>query len=160
MSWFEPPNGDIAHLIQLAVAPVFLLSGVGLTLNMFTTRLARIVDRARSLEDKPIADEEQAAELRQALEGLARRATYINVAITLGTVSALLVTLTVMLLFANAWTANLVMPIVIVFVAAMLALTAALLVFLIEVRIATATVRFGHRVRRPGKTSPKTSPRS
>jgi CBS domain containing-hemolysin-like protein len=151
MSWFEPPDGDIAHLIQLAVAPVFLLSGVGLTLNMFTTRLARIVDRARALEKQHIADEQQSTEMHQALEALARRATYINVAITLGTVSALLVTLTVMLLFANAWTGNLVMPIVIVFVAAMLALTAALLVFLIEVRIATATVRFGHRVPRPGK---------
>jgi hypothetical protein len=149
MSWFER-TGDIAHLIQLAVAPVFLLSGVGLTLNMFTTRLARIVDRARALEDKPITDHEHAEELRQGLEVLARRASYINVALTLGTVSALLVTLTVMLLFADAlMTANLAIPIVITFVAAMLALTAALLVFLIEVRLATATLRFAHRAHHP-----------
>ena len=41
---------DIVHLIQSAVAPVFLLSGVGVTLGVLTNRLARIVDRARYLE--------------------------------------------------------------------------------------------------------------
>src|ERR1700733_3929855 len=41
---------DVARIIQLAVAPVFLLSGVGVTLTLFTNRLARIVDRARLLE--------------------------------------------------------------------------------------------------------------
>jgi hypothetical protein len=43
------PDADIAHVIQLAVAPVFLLSGVGVMLTVFTSRLARIVDRSRVL---------------------------------------------------------------------------------------------------------------
>ncbi|HZF25341.1 MAG TPA: DUF2721 domain-containing protein, partial [Steroidobacteraceae bacterium] len=40
----------VAHVIQLAVAPVFLLSGVGITLTVLTNRLARVVDRARAVE--------------------------------------------------------------------------------------------------------------
>src|SRR4029453_9650397 len=43
---------DVAHAIQLAVAPVFLLSGVGVVLGVLTARLARIVDPARAAEDR------------------------------------------------------------------------------------------------------------
>ena len=41
---------DITHTIQLAVAPVFLLSALGTTLSVLTTRLSRIIDRARLLD--------------------------------------------------------------------------------------------------------------
>jgi len=44
---------DIAHAIELAVAPVFLLSGIGVFLGVLTNRLARIVDRARKVADGP-----------------------------------------------------------------------------------------------------------
>ena len=104
---------DIVRLIQSAVAPVFLLSGVGVTLGVLTNRLARIVDRARLLEERlaslgPFADDpSQSDDRRSALDAnlavLARRARYINVAITLCTLSALLVSLVVILLFANAF---------------------------------------------------------
>ena len=39
---------DIAHLIQVALTPIFLISAIGVTLNVLTSRLARIVDRARA----------------------------------------------------------------------------------------------------------------
>jgi len=42
----------IAHVIQLSIAPVFLISGVATFLSVLTNRLARIVDRARVLESK------------------------------------------------------------------------------------------------------------
>jgi len=42
----------VAHAIQLAVAPVFLLSGIGAILVVITNRLGRIIDRARVLEDR------------------------------------------------------------------------------------------------------------
>jgi Protein of unknown function (DUF2721) len=75
---------------------------------------------------------------------LARRARYINRAITLGTLSGLMVALTVVLLFTDALIqVRLATAIAVTFVAAMLTLTAALLVFLIEVRFATATLRIG-----------------
>ena len=143
MALFDAQAGDIAHIIQLAVAPVFLLSGVGVTLGLFANRLARIVDRARLLESQLTHDHGN-QELRQGLRVLARRARYINTAITLGTISGVLVALTVVLLFTSALTGgHLATEIAVVFVAAMLTLTAALLVFLVEVRFATATLRIG-----------------
>jgi hypothetical protein len=143
MALFDAQAGDVAHIIQLAVAPVFLLSGVGVTLGLFANRLARIVDRARLLESQLTHDHSN-EELRQGLRVLARRARYINTAITLGTISGVLVALTVVLLFTGALTGgHLGTAIAVVFVAAMLTLTAALLVFLVEVRFATATLRIG-----------------
>jgi hypothetical protein len=145
---------DIGHLIQSAVAPVFLLSGVGVTLGVLTTRLARIVDRARALEEKLASDVSFKDNLPEtsgrrraidlALRVLVRRAHYINVAITLATISALLVSLVVILLFANVFLLmNLQLTIAVMFVASMVVLTGAYVAFLIEVRIATASLRIG-----------------
>ncbi|HEY8509842.1 MAG TPA: DUF2721 domain-containing protein [Steroidobacteraceae bacterium] len=137
---------DIVHLIQSAVAPVFLLSGVGVTLGVLTTRLARIVDRARALEQSIAAGAVDAQSSDRYLQILAKRARYINMAISLCTVSALLVALVVVGLFAHSLLqVNLAMTIAVFFAASMLCLTAALLVFLIEVRLATASLRFGGR---------------
>ncbi|MBU3658145.1 MAG: DUF2721 domain-containing protein, partial [Rhodocyclaceae bacterium] len=44
------PVTDIAHIVQMAVAPVFLLTGVGAILSVLTTRLARVIDRGRQLD--------------------------------------------------------------------------------------------------------------
>jgi hypothetical protein len=135
---------DIVHLIQSAVAPVFLLSGVGVTLGVLTNRLARIVDRARHLEQQK-HDEVARVELTStSLRVLARRAHYINIAITLCTISALLVSLVVMSLFTSAFVAvNLSLLIAILFVLAMICLTAAFGAFLFEVRLATRSLQFG-----------------
>jgi hypothetical protein len=135
----------IAHSIQLSVAPVFLLSGIGVLLGVLTNRLARVVDRARPLEDQHgSADPAAAAELQRRLRWLAKRARLMNVAITLSTVSALLVAIVVALLFGSAFIQfNLALPVAALFIAAMVALVGALLAFLIEVRIATLTIRIG-----------------
>jgi hypothetical protein len=135
---------DIVHLIQSAVAPVFLLSGVGVTLGVLTNRLARIVDRARLLEMRVGEEKARAESTAGSLRVLARRAHYINIAIALCTISALFVSLVVMSLFASSFvTVNLSGAIGILFVAAMICLTAAFGAFLIEVRIATQSLRFG-----------------
>ena len=135
---------DIVHLIQSAVAPVFLLSGVGVTLGVLTNRLARIVDRARLLEMRNDKEEARAVSTSASLRVLARRAHYINTAIALCTISALFVSLVVMSLFASAFiSVNLSGAIAILFVAAMICLTAAFGAFLFEVRIATRSLRFG-----------------
>ncbi len=47
-----PHIANLAQVIQLAVAPVFLLAGVGTTLNALATRVGRIIDRARTMEDR------------------------------------------------------------------------------------------------------------
>ena len=130
---------DIVHLIQSAVAPVFLLSGVGVTLGVLTNRLARIVDRARFLEEQAPSDSTS-----NSLRVLARRAHYINIAIVLCTVSALLVSLVVMTLFASAFiSVNLSVAVALLFVLAMICLTASFGVFLLEVRLSVAALQFG-----------------
>jgi len=138
---------DIVHLIQSAVAPVFLLSGVGVTLGVLTGRLARIIDRARYLEDQAgpsgVLHESTQASLRM----LARRAKYTNAAILLCATSALFVSLVVVALFASAFfETDLAGAIALLFVAAMICLTGAFGAFLIECRLATQILRFGsHR---------------
>lgn len=135
---------DITQLIQLAVAPVFLLSGVGVTLGVLTNRLARIVDRARVAEKEIDRESGQAGSMERHLRVLRLRARYIQFAIAASTVSAVLVSLTVMMLFVHALIGvNLAIAIAVVFVAAMLSLTAGLVAFLIEVRISTTTLRIG-----------------
>lgn len=136
---------DIAHAIDLAVAPVFLLSGIGVLLGVLTNRLARIVDRARKVEESlRQATVEAPDDGREQLRVAARRAKFINVSITLGTIAALLVALVVAVLFASTFVPlNLAGPVAVLFVLAMAALVGALLSFLLEVRIAIAALRIG-----------------
>jgi hypothetical protein len=136
---------DIAHAIQLAVAPVFLLSGIGVFLGVLTNRLARIVDRARKVEETlrqtTVTSPEDA---RGQLAVAARRSRFINVSITLSTVAALLVALVIALLFASTFVPiNLAGYVALLFVLAMAALVGALLSFLLEVRVAIAALRIG-----------------
>jgi hypothetical protein len=135
---------DIARLIQSSVAPVFLLSGVAATLMVLTNRLSRIVDRARVLEGQLSGSPASAAELHADLAVLARRADYINIAISLATIAALLVALVVVTLFANAFLGSeLSVLIALLFVGAMVCLSAAYVAFFVEVRIAVAALRIG-----------------
>ena len=146
----DTPPADvarIAHSIQLSVAPVFLLSGVGVLLGVLTNRLARVVDRGRGLEERHSrAGADEAAALNRELQWVARRARLMNAAITFSTVSALLVAIVVALLFAASFVRfDLSLTIAALFIAAMLSLVGALLAFLLEVRIATLTLRIGPR---------------
>lgn len=135
---------DIAHLIQTSVAPVFLLSGVAATLGVLTSRLARAVDRARSIEAKLETHTGDPQHLLYDLEILVRRARYLNTAISLSVISAVMVALVVVTLFANAFfEAGLALTIALLFVGAMLLLTGAFVAFFIEVRVATMALRIG-----------------
>ena len=138
---------DIAHAIQLAVAPVFLISGIAALLGVLTNRLARIVERARRIEDSlKIAQPSELDGARDQLHVAARRARYINVSITLSTVAALLIALVVALLFASTFAPlNLAAYVAVLFVLAMVALVCALVSFLLEVRVAIAALQIGAR---------------
>ncbi len=137
---------DVAHAIQLAVAPVFLFSGIGVFLGVLTNRLARIVDRARRVgESLREASSNSPEDAQAALAAAARRSRLINVSITLSTIAALLVALVVALLFASTFVPiNLAGWVAVIFVLAMVALVGALLSFLFEVRVAIAALRVGH----------------
>jgi hypothetical protein len=153
----EDPShvAGVAQVIQAAVAPVFLLTGVGATLNVLASRIGRIIDRARIMEDRlHTATAEISHELHARLRVLSRRATLINRAIALSVLSGLLVSLVVAALFVSAsLRIDLAAPIAVAFVTALLSLAAALLLFLREVFIATRSLTFGG-VRRTSGESP------
>jgi hypothetical protein len=135
---------DIAHLIQTALAPVFLLTGVGTTLNVLTGRLARAVDRARHLEDLLTRHPADARQIHDDLRVLARRTRYIHAAITMCGCSAVLIALVVITLFANVFFGSgFAGTIAWLFVGAMVFITGAYLAFLVEVRLATRHFRIG-----------------
>jgi len=137
---------DIAHLIQVALTPIFLISAIGVTLNVLTSRLARIVDRARAMEDRLLHPDyvHDGRDLHAQLKVMARRSRWINAAIILITLSALFIALVVVMLFVNAFLRYELSALIAgMFIMSMLTLAAALLAFLIEVRIATTTLRIG-----------------
>jgi hypothetical protein len=145
------PIAEVADIVRTAVAPVFLLSGVGVTLTMLTNRLARVVDRARALESSESdTHEHDMHELQSRLDTLARRARLLGRSITLCTICALLVCMVVVALFVGAFVNfHLSQVIAVLFVMAMFSFIAGLLLFLREVFVATRTLRIGLRGLRP-----------
>ena len=132
----------IAQAIQFALAPAFLLVGVGSLLNVVTARLSRVIDRARWLEnDVPDAEgDTQVRELKE-LAILDRRMKLAHWAIDLCTVAAVLVSFVIVVLFASSLiTMDVTLPVSLMFIAAMLCLSLGLVFFLIEVTVATNTV--------------------
>jgi len=141
----ETPLTSIAHVIQLAVAPVFLLSGVAALLNVLSNRLSRIVDRARLLESQfPSALPHKADGIRASLKRMAKRARLASLAISLCTSSAVLISSVVIVLFLGSLLdANVRIPIAVMFIAAMACLTVGLLCLLREVYLSTHYLRIG-----------------
>ena len=131
---------DIGHVIQLAIAPVFLLTGVATKLTVLTNRLARIIDRTRVLEDRLRAGPN--AEYSSELETLWVRSHLINTAITSSTGCGLMVCLVIALLFLGD-TTNLPLDQYIagLFVVAMLGLIGSFVYFLREILIASRFMR-------------------
>jgi len=134
---------SIAYTIQLVLAPVFLLAGIGGILNVVASRLARVVDRVRGLEmDVLTADEEVRRRELEQLSILDLRIRICHLSIGLCTASALLVCLVVIVMFvAELVTLDFANPVALLFIGAMISLTAGLLLFLAEVTIATRFVR-------------------
>jgi hypothetical protein len=137
----------VAHVIQLAVAPVFLLSGIGAMLAVMTSRLGRIIDRARVLEAKlEDATEDRVPSLEADLESLVRRANLIGPAITLCTATALLVCTVIAVLFLSAFLHfDASLTVALLFIAAMSAFFLGLLWFLREILVATSSLRIATR---------------
>lgn len=138
----ELPVTTIAHAIQLAVAPVFLLTGVASILSVLTNRLSRIIDRTRFLKGKLLPIDETHTAIQVELKSLKQRARLIHLAIGLCTTCLLLICSVVAVLFLGSFsTLNMAVVIASLFVAAMLCLIAALLNFIGEIYLATVHVR-------------------
>ncbi len=134
---------DIAKAIQLALGPVFLLTGIAGMLNVMSGRLSRIIDRGRALTEKPdVIATYQPDELRNELQMLERRRHITSNAITMFTVAALLVCLVIVALFLEVmFLVPLNYIIGTLFILATLGLVIGLGYFLHEVRLSSNTVR-------------------
>lgn len=134
---------SVAQVIQLAVAPVFLLAGVGALLGVLANRLARVIDRFHVLE-QGLLDDASPTERSSTLStivSLSRRARLIHWAISLCTACDLLVCLVVVALFVGAeMRIDLSSTIAGLFIAAMAALIAGLACFLREIALATSVI--------------------
>ena len=141
----EPHLTLIAKNIQLSVGPVFLLTAIGTMLAVLTGRLNRIVDRARILEERMASlPTKEAEEIHTELTILSRRSKFINMAITLGTICALLICSMIAAMFIGVFLSlDLTDVVALLFVTAMLAFVGALLAFLREIFIAVKALRIG-----------------
>ena len=138
-----PAVTTIAHQIQLAIAPVFLLAGIGSILNVLAGRLARVVERARQLEREYSSfDDETRAAAAAELRILDLRMTVVNLSLSACTAAALFVCVLVAMLFlADLAQVAFGRPIAWLFVLSMLLLILGLVLFLWEVRLAMQGIR-------------------
>lgn len=132
----------VAATIQIAIAPVFLLAGVGAILNVMVGRLARIVDRARQVEQlHPRSTGPEHDRHVWELRLIDRRITVINNAIFLCVASALLICLVVALMFlAQLSDLHIGVVVAVAFIIAMALLMAGLIYFLVEVRMSLGAI--------------------
>jgi hypothetical protein len=134
---------DVPHAIQLALGPVFLLTAIASTLNVLAGRLARIIDRARYLNEQPQAAQSLAEhQIEAELKSLETRRKWTSGAVTFCTLGALLDCMVILVLFLEAalgiglkWLAGG------MFAGSTLALVVGLSFFLREVYLAGSTIR-------------------
>ncbi len=134
---------DIAHTIQLSLAPSFLLTAISAILTLLTSRLSRAVDRARWIEENyaPKGHPKHDAQVEQ-LRLIERRMAYANTALVLCTISAVLICVVIGGIFTAAllgWSLGHLMSAA--FIVAMLLLIIGLGLFLFEVRTAVLATR-------------------
>jgi ABC-type multidrug transport system fused ATPase/permease subunit len=134
----------VASVIDVAVAPVFLLAGISGLLMVLTSRLGRTIDRARSLQSTE-AEELSAAHrrtLKREMANLRRRMHFNHIAISMAVLSAILVCLVVVTLFLGSLLQlNVSSVIAGLFIVCMVILSLAFISFLLEVLIATRVIR-------------------
>ena len=140
-----PPTPELTHLaqiIQLAVAPVFLLAGLGAFLNVCAGRLARIVDRTRSLEPRILKSRGREHErLVGEMRLLDRRIRVVNRAISTSVLATVFISLVVVLLFLAFLTGMKVgTAIALLFIGSMVCTGTGFAIFLYETRLGTKTV--------------------
>lgn len=141
---------DIAHAIQLSVAPVFLIVAIGGMLGVFSSRLGRITDRVRIVETRLYtltSDTDKTDRLRQECQNLWLRISLINTAIRLCAYAVISVCMVIAVIFMGYHISVDLSPIIsLLFTVAVLFMFFGLLFFLREVHVATKTMRNGIRV--------------
>lgn len=139
---------QVAHTIQLAVAPVFLLAGIVAFINVCASRLARVIDRARIVEQRvlqTIGTEHD--RLIDEIRVLDQRIKVVNRAILLSVLSSLLVCAVVILLFASSLLdVNLGTLIALLFIGSMLSIGSAFAIFMYETRLGSRVIHIRNEI--------------
>lgn len=147
---FAPDLGTVTHGIQLAVAPVFLLTAVSGMIAAGAGRLARIIDRARLVETRLEAggaDEARTARMYAELDELRKRGWLVNGCIAFLTLCAMLIGTTIVLLFLGQTTEMQMLTIAsISFLSGVICFLLALMCFLAETMLATRLLRFAQHL--------------
>jgi len=134
----------VASVIDLAVAPVFLLAGISGLLVVLTNRLGRTIDRSRSLQatESEFMPEPHKQAIEREMSSLLRRVRLSHVAIGMSTLSAIMVCLVVVALFLGSLLQlNVALIVASLFIVCMIILSLAFSAFLFEVLISTRTIR-------------------
>lgn len=143
---FAPDLSTVTHGIQLAVAPVFLLTAVSGIIAAVAGRLARIIDRARLLENRLEAggvEETRALKMYAELQQLRKRGWLVNSCIALLTFCAMLIGTTIILLFLGETSELPTLKIATVcFLSGVICFLLALVCFLAETLLATRLLKF------------------
>lgn len=141
----QPPSlVQLVPILQLSIAPVILISGVGLLLLTLTNRFGRLLDRSRQLNQQlnGVPPPHEPGPLRVQIDILLRRAAILRLSITLGAVTVLLAAILMLLLFISSlFQLEMGGPIVAVFSAAMLALIGSMVAFIRDMNMALTAVR-------------------
>jgi len=134
---------SVAHVIQIALTPVFLLSGIASLLSVFSTRLARVADRVDALSEKlEEADMTERARLQERLTYLRRRSHVLDAAVMLGTLGGAATCLAALFLFVSTLREETGVGVLFIsFGLALLFTVGALTAFMIEMLLASRGIR-------------------
>jgi hypothetical protein len=150
------PVHELLPILQMAIGPVILISGVGLLLLSMTSRFAHVVDRSRSLADAlRKAPEPHGGQLTAELEILSRRARLVRLAITLGVLSVLMAALLIIALFLTAlWHLEAGWLIALLFIGCLALLIGALVVFLRDINVSLVALDLEINIQASGVVCP------
>ena len=133
---------SVAHVIQVALTPVFLLSGVASLLGVLSSRLGRVADRVDSLAERlEVADPVQRSRLQARLTYLQRRSHVLDAAVMMGTLGGIATSVAGLLLFVGTLRDQAGISLFVAFGFALLFTIGALLAFLIEMLLASRGIR-------------------
>ena len=133
---------SVAHVIQVALTPVFLLSGIASLLGVLSTRLARVADRVDAVAERlESAEPVERARLEVRLNYLRRRSHVLDAAVMMGTLGGIATAIAAMLLFVGTLRDEAGVSLFVAFGLALLFIMGALLAFLTEMLLASRGIR-------------------
>jgi len=146
---------QLVPILQMAVSPVILISGIGLVLLSITNRFGRVIDRARVLSDVlRNATPERHARLDSQLQILYRRSRVMRLSVALCSVALLLAALLIIVLFTSAFLQlELGTLIAFSFIACMISLIGSLVAFIADINLSLAALKLQIEVTEPNVLS-------